>query len=81
MLATMDRVGRLVIPKEVRDRLGIGEIREFDVVIDGTAIRLEPRFPPARTIVEVDGWPTLSPVAGAVLTDDDIRALRDADQR
>ncbi|MGH9075539.1 MAG: AbrB/MazE/SpoVT family DNA-binding domain-containing protein, partial [Acidimicrobiales bacterium] len=41
MKATIDKAGRLVIPKPVRDNLGLlpGEV---DVTRDGTGIRIEP---------------------------------------
>jgi len=41
MRATIDQAGRLVIPKAIRDRLGLGP-GIVDVVVDGTGIRVEP---------------------------------------
>ena len=81
MRITMDRVGRIVVPKRLRDQLGLGPESEFDIELDGTSIRLEPRHRSARDIAEIDGWPVLRAVPGTALTDDDVRALRDADQR
>lgn len=77
----MDRVGRIVVPKAVRDQLGLVAEAEFDLEIDGVAIRLEPRGGATRGLVEIDGFPTLAPTEGVVLTDDDVRRLRDADRR
>jgi AbrB family looped-hinge helix DNA binding protein len=81
MRATMDRVGRIVIPKAVREALGVGESAEFDVTIEGNSIRLEPRVEPERQVRRVDGWPVLVAPRGARLTDVEVRELRDADQR
>jgi AbrB family looped-hinge helix DNA binding protein len=81
MRVTMDRVGRIVVPKRLRDQLGVGADSEFDIELDGTSIRLDPRRGSERSIVEIDGWPVLLAVQGVPLTDDDVRTLRDADQR
>jgi len=40
MIATIDRAGRVVIPAEVRKRLGLTAGTELEVVIEGFAIRL-----------------------------------------
>jgi antitoxin PrlF len=40
MVATVDRAGRVVIPAEVRKRLGLTAGTELEVVIEGFAIRL-----------------------------------------
>ena len=82
MHVTMDRVGRVVLPKRLRDELGLVAETEFDAVVDGSAIRLQPRLRAnARRIREVDGWPVLAAVPGRTLSDEDVRDLRDADQR
>ena len=77
----MDRVGRVVLPKPLREQLGLEANSEFDVVIDGGAIRLEPRLPSRRSVVEVDGWPSLGPVSDRVLTDEQVQSLRRDGQR
>ncbi len=77
----MDRVGRVVLPKRLRDELGLQADTEFDVVVDGAAIRLQPRSSEIRATRVVDGWPVLVAVRGRTLTDDDVRNRRDADQR
>lgn len=77
----MDKVGRLVLPKRMREELGLSENTEFDAEVDGTAIRLQPRASQDRKIRVVDGWPVLTAVAGQPFTDDDVRGLRDSDQR
>jgi antitoxin PrlF len=40
MLATIDRAGRVVIPAEVRKRLGLTPGTELNVVVEGFAVRL-----------------------------------------
>ncbi|TVR28258.1 MAG: AbrB/MazE/SpoVT family DNA-binding domain-containing protein [Ilumatobacter sp.] len=81
MHATMDGVGRIVIPKAVRDSLGVGADTVFEVEIDGSAIRLAPLRSSERALGESDGWPVLRAVPGSRLSDADVHALRDADQR
>jgi AbrB family looped-hinge helix DNA binding protein len=81
MKVTMDRVGRIVIPKGLRDQLGLRPDEELEATIDGHAIRLEPRSAPSRVVVQRDGVAVLRSVTDAVLTDRMVRDLRDADQR
>ena len=81
MQVTVDRVGRIVIPKPLRDALGIGPETELDIVPDGAGLRLEPIARSERPIDERDGLPLLGAVPGALLTDDDVRRLRDELQR
>lgn len=81
MKTSMDRVGRVVVPKPIRDELGLVSDTEFDVAIDGAGIRLQPRRKGVREIVEIDGWPTLAPVGDRVLTDSDVLRARDDTRR
>lgn len=78
---TMDRAGRIVLPKAIRDQLGLSANDEFEVAIDGRGIRLQPRSTRTREIVMVDGWPVIESSDKATLTDSDVRNLRDAAQR
>ncbi len=77
MRTTIDKAGRLVIPKPLRDRVGLrpGEVQ---VEIDGAALRIEPVA--GGSLVERDGWLVI-PGGGEVLAADEVRQLRDADQR
>jgi AbrB family looped-hinge helix DNA binding protein len=77
----VDEVGRVVIPKAVRVALGITTQTELELVTDGAGLRLEPVVDSERPIGEEDGLPILAAVPGEVLTDDDVRNLRDAAQR
>lgn len=78
MRATIDKAGRLVIPKPLRDYLGLlpGEV---DVIRDGTGIRIEPI---ASEEIEEDAAGRLVIGASGMPVDDDmVSALRHAEQR
>ena len=77
MRATIDSAGRLVIPKVLRDRLGLTQ-GEVDVEADGADLRVRPVAD--DDLDEQDGW-LVVPAAGNRITDEDVRELRDADQR
>jgi AbrB family looped-hinge helix DNA binding protein len=77
MRATIDKVGRLVIPKPLRDRVGLGP-GEVEVTIDGAGLRVEPLA--GDDLVEECGRLVI-PASGVQIVDDLVRALRDADQR
>ena len=79
MMVTMDRAGRVVIPKEIRDRLSLAPDVAIELVTDGDSIRLTPVRASARAVIEVDGWPVIE--RGPILiTDADVQVWRDADQ-
>lgn len=71
MRTTIDKVGRVVIPKPLRDAVGLvpGEI---EISISGAGLRIESR---TTALVEVDGA-LLLPVTGHPVTADEIRELR-----
>jgi AbrB family looped-hinge helix DNA binding protein len=77
MKATIDKAGRLVIPKALRDQLGLGP-GEVDVTADGAALRVEPIA--GDQVVERDGL-LVVPASGTPVTDEMVRALRDAGRR
>lgn len=81
MYVTIDRVGRVVIPKAMRIALGITPDMQLELIPDGSGLRIEPVRRRQRSIDTSDGLPILGNVEGAVLTDDDIRRLRDDIQR
>ncbi|KDA05182.1 antitoxin [Microbacterium sp. CH12i] len=76
MKATMDKAGRIVIPAVIRERLGMlpGPV---DLIIDGTGVRIEVEV--HDNVVEKNGRLVIT--GGPVLTTEEIRELRLADQR
>ncbi|WP_343601144.1 AbrB/MazE/SpoVT family DNA-binding domain-containing protein [Mycobacterium sp.] len=81
MFVTIDAVGRMVIPKALRVALGITPDTQLELIPDGAGLRIEPVRRHRRAIDRSDGLPLLGNVEGAVLTDDDVRRLRDDIQR
>lgn len=73
MQATIDKAGRLVIPKALRDRVGLRP-GVVEVHEDGLGIRVEPIVDDA--LEELDEL-LVVPASGVAIDDDLIRALRD----
>jgi AbrB family looped-hinge helix DNA binding protein len=80
-MVTIDRAGRVVIPKELRDRLALGPEAELEVDADGDGIRLTPVRRATRRLIEKDGLPVFEAADGHVITDADVQRWRDAEQR
>ena len=81
MLVTIDRAGRIVIPKDIRDRLSLAADAELEIAAEGDEIRLTPVRLRSRRVVEIDGWPVIAAADGLNITDHDVQRWRDADQR
>lgn len=81
MYVTIDRVGRVVIPKALRVALGITADTQLELIPDGSGLRIEPVRAHRRSVEISEGLPILGMVEGAALTDDDVRRLRDDFQR
>jgi len=78
MRATIDKAGRLVIPKQLRDELGFRP-GEVEVSAYGTGLRVEP-VSAEESLDERDGRLVIPPV-GLRIGDNLVRSLRDAGQR
>jgi AbrB family looped-hinge helix DNA binding protein len=77
MRATIDKAGRLVIPRSLRDRIGLGGGGEVELELDGAAVRIEPLA--GHELVEEAGLLVI-PATGAPLTSADVGVLIDADR-
>jgi bifunctional DNA-binding transcriptional regulator/antitoxin component of YhaV-PrlF toxin-antitoxin module len=77
MRSSIDKAGRLVIPKALREQSGI-TAGEVEISLDGAAIRIEGVA--ADDLVE-EGGLLLLPSGGPELDADAVRELRLADQR
>jgi AbrB family looped-hinge helix DNA binding protein len=77
MRATIDKAGRLVIPKPLRDELGLRP-GEVEVSAQGASLRVEPIT--EESLDERDGRLVI-PAAGVKIDDDVVSSLRDAGRR
>ncbi len=77
MRITIDKAGRLVVPKSLREQAGI-TAGEVEISLDGAAIRIEGVA--VDELVEKDGL-LLLPDGGPELDAEQVRELRLADQR
>lgn len=77
MKATIDKAGRLVIPKSLRDNLGLRP-GVVDVHAEGTSIRVD--VPADDSLDERAGRPVIG-ASGATIDDDLVRSLQDAERR
>lgn len=67
----------MVIPKALRDEVGLAAGATAEVTVDGASLRIEPVA--SDVFVEEDGFLVIR-APGPALTDDDVRKLRLADQ-
>lgn len=77
MRTTIDNAGRLVLPKQLREQVGIRS-GEVDVYEDGSGLKVEPVT--TETLVERDGL-LIVPRSGHVVEEALVEKLRDADRR
>lgn len=78
MKTTIDRAGRLVIPRGMRAQVGLVEGGEVEIVVHGAAILIEPL---AGYDLQKEGPFLVIPASGQALGDETVRELRLADQR
>jgi len=77
MRTTIDKAGRVVIPRALRDEVGL-TAGDVEVTRDGAGLRIEPVA--GEGLVEEQGLLVIAG-GGPAITDDDVQALRDAVQR
>ena len=63
MKATIDKAGRVVIPKAIRDRAGLQPGMELEIAVRDGRVELEPQGSPGRVIYE-NGFPVWEPPPG-----------------
>ena len=79
MKATIDSAGRLLLPKSLRDALGLTPGSTVDIAAYGAGVQVTPGGRTAR--LERDAGGRLIAVSDTVVTDDDMFALIDAGRR
>jgi len=77
MRTTIDRAGRLVIPRRLRDRIGLGDGGEVELELDGAEVRVRPIG--GTELVEV-GALLFIPASAGSIDDATVRELVDADR-
>jgi AbrB family looped-hinge helix DNA binding protein len=77
MRTTIDKAGRLVIPRALRERIGLADGGEVEVELDGATVRIEPIS--GAELIE-DGDRLVIPATGAPLSGAAVRELIDADR-
>jgi bifunctional DNA-binding transcriptional regulator/antitoxin component of YhaV-PrlF toxin-antitoxin module len=73
----MDKAGRLVVPRPLRDRVGLALGGEVEIEIDGAAIRIAPVA--GGALREVDGLLVI-PAVGQAVDGDLVREMIDGDR-
>ncbi|MDN5863101.1 MAG: AbrB/MazE/SpoVT family DNA-binding domain-containing protein [Salinisphaera sp.] len=76
MVTKIDSVGRIVIPKALRDAVGLSA-GAVEIVVEGGGVRIEPLL--GSGLVKKRGRLVIE--GAAALEDDDVRSLRFADQK
>lgn len=77
MRTTIDKAGRLVIPRSLRNRIGLAGGGEVELELDGATIRIEPV---AGSELHEDGGLLIIPAAGTPIDHTLVRELIDADR-
>ena len=77
MRTTIDKAGRVVIPRALRDLVGLSN-GEVEISYEGAGIRIEPVA--GEGLAEA-GDRLVIPASGAAVDDDAVRELRLGDQR
>jgi AbrB family looped-hinge helix DNA binding protein len=77
MKTTIDKAGRLVIPRPLRDRIGLAGGDTVEIELDGAGLRIRPV---AGNELREEGGLLVIPAIGASIDDTLVRELIDADR-
>jgi AbrB family looped-hinge helix DNA binding protein len=77
MRATIDKAGRLVIPRSLRDRIGLAGGGEVELELDGAAVRIEPI---SGSDLREEAGLLVIPASGVPISKAAVRELIDADR-
>jgi len=77
MKATVDKAGRMVIPRLLRERIGLGGGGTVEIDIDGTGIRIRPVV---GNQLREEGSLLVIPRTGLSIDDTAVSELIDADR-
>ena len=77
MRTTIDKAGRLVIPRALRDRIGLAGGGEVELELDGAAVRIEPI---SGSGLREEAGRLVIPASGRPITNAAVRELIDADR-
>ncbi|HET8930229.1 MAG TPA: AbrB/MazE/SpoVT family DNA-binding domain-containing protein [Acidimicrobiales bacterium] len=82
MMVSIDKAGRIVVPKAIRDDLDLVPDTDLSLTVEGDTIRLSRLGRPTRRLAFTDdGRPYFPAPDDVSVTDLDVQRLRDADQR
>jgi len=80
MITTIDQAGRIVIPKEIREKAGLTAGTEIEIIHDGLSVRIE-RAVLSPRLERVRGRIVARPaVAAEAVPDIDVAAIVEAER-
>ncbi|MFV2038753.1 MAG: AbrB/MazE/SpoVT family DNA-binding domain-containing protein [Acidimicrobiales bacterium] len=81
MKSAIDKSGRVIIPKPLRDKLGLAGGEELEVTEDNGAIEIRPASTDVEIIETAEGVVAVPKEPALVLTADEVRATLDRVRR
>ncbi|MGI8730701.1 MAG: AbrB/MazE/SpoVT family DNA-binding domain-containing protein [Solirubrobacteraceae bacterium] len=76
MRTTIDKAGRIVVPKRLRDALGMSPGTELEILAVDNRLEIEMPQPRARLVDGPDGLPLVDAPDARGLTTQDVRSWR-----
>jgi AbrB family looped-hinge helix DNA binding protein len=77
MRTTIDKAGRLVVPRALRDRIGLADGGEVEIELDGAGVRIEPV---SGSELKAVGDLLVIPASGRPISGAAVQGLIDADR-